>query len=145
VAELFPRNLLTLAVAEPHAPAPTTAQEPAVALATCVACVRSGRQRCRIHARRGRRGGVWHARRHLGIGRLVRRFSAGGAAVVAGVACLAARTWHSRLQKARHRPQRSSLPPLLPHALHEDGDIDESVLQVVWLACWLEFVELYFK
>jgi len=39
--------------------------------------------------------------------------------------CLAARTWHSRLQNntPRHRPQRSNLPPLLPHAPHEAGAI----------------------
>jgi len=36
------------------------------------------------------------------------------------VACLAAVTWHSRLQNhtPRHRPQRSSLLSLLPHAWH---------------------------
>jgi len=35
--------------------------------------------------------------------------------------CLAATTWHSRLQNhtARHRPQRSSLAPLLPQTWHE--------------------------
>jgi len=35
--------------------------------------------------------------------------------------CLAATTWHSRLQNqtVRHRPQRSSLAPLLPQAWHE--------------------------
>ena len=88
VAELFSSNVLTLAVAEPHAPAPTAAQQLGVVLATCVACVRSGRQRCRVRARHGgaRRGCVRHARRHLGIGRLGRRFSAGGAAVGPGVA-----------------------------------------------------------
>jgi len=34
--------------------------------------------------------------------------------------CLAAVTWHSRLQNhtPRHRPQRSSLASLLPHAWH---------------------------
>ena len=35
--------------------------------------------------------------------------------------CLAAATWHSRLQNhtTRHRPQRRSLHPLLPQAWHE--------------------------
>jgi len=35
--------------------------------------------------------------------------------------CLAAMIWHSRLQNhtTRHRPQRSSLASLLPHAWHE--------------------------
>jgi len=35
--------------------------------------------------------------------------------------CLAATTWHSRLQNHTflHWPQRSSLPSLLPHAWHE--------------------------
>jgi len=42
--------------------------------------------------------------------------------------CLAARTWHSRLQNhtPRHRPQRSSLASLLPHAWHAVGAIAEA-------------------
>ena len=42
--------------------------------------------------------------------------------------CLAAMIWHSRLQNhaLRHRPQRSSLHPSLPHASHVFGAIAEA-------------------
>ena len=85
VAELVSSDVLTLAVAEPRVAAPTAEQQLGDALAACVACVRSGRQQCRVHAQRGgvRPGGVRHARRHLGIGCM---WSVGGAAVGAGVA-----------------------------------------------------------
>jgi len=75
---------LTLAVAEPHAPAPTAAQQFAVVLATCVARARSWRQRCRVHGGGARPGCVRHARYRLG--RREGTCSVDGTAVGAGVA-----------------------------------------------------------
>jgi len=53
--------------------------------------------------------------------------------------CLAATTWHWRLQNhtVRHRPQRSSLHPLLPQAWHEvaAGAMDEALTSAEAISC----------
>ena len=88
VAELFSSDDLALAVTEPRVAAPTAEQQLVAVLATCVARVRSGRQQCGVHGRRGgaRSGGVRHTRRHLGTDRRDCTCSTCGAAVDAGVA-----------------------------------------------------------
>jgi len=127
VAELFSSNVLTLAVAEPHAPAPTAAQQLGVVLATCVARARSWRQRYRVHGGGARPGCVRHTRCRLG--RRDCTCSVGGTAVGAGVAL------HSgdELALAAAEPRVAA-----PTAAHQLASALAASVARGWRHCWSE-------
>jgi len=117
---------LTLAVAKPHAPAPTAAQQLGVVLATCVAQLAAGASD--VESTAVVLGPAASGTRGAASAAVNVRAPSVGRQLAPEWPCLAAMIWHSRPQNhaLRHRPQRNSLHVPLPHASHVAGAIAEA-------------------